>query len=204
MRQVLCILMALGLASCANQTCVLVSSTTGIGLDIDYNPQTQMPHAKLGYIRNELVLAPTNRAAKGYPETGREEGAPDVPNIIVEFNFANFFTFWGDSGIYQRIAIGDEAVTQPGAAVMFAKDPAGKLDDKAVEAITALSGVKSVGPRISARKLKIVTLGKDPVVRELILVRLSEYGVNSWDNFIDGKPRELTEDEMDKIINGVK
>jgi hypothetical protein len=73
------------------------------------------------------------------------------------------------SGIYQRLAVGDIAVTQPGASLMFAKDGGGNLDSTAVAALSAAQGnlfaqvspadwkkaVEAAGERAKERRAKI-------------------------------------------------
>ena len=115
------------LQGCTNKGySVLASTATSIGVEISQNPATQFPQGKLGYNRAELAFVPTNR--NGGPEAGGAgNGAEDSANVIMELRYGGIFDWGPTSGIYQRLAVGTEAVQQPGAAFMFAKDAAGDL-----------------------------------------------------------------------------
>lgn len=129
---------------CSSQTCVLVQQTRGIGIRASYNSQSQLPEFWLGYIGNSLVLAPTNRQADttdvGEPGgAGQCEGAKDTTNIITDFQLSNFFSFWRDHGVYERVAIGDKAVEN--AKWMMLRDAGGELSSSTIEAINKLQTV---------------------------------------------------------------
>lgn len=96
---------------------VVTGTGTIIGVQIAENPATQLYEAKLGYARAETALVPTNG-----------------PAVIMELRYGGIFSRSG--GIYQRLAVGKDAVQQPGAAFMFAKDAEGNLPTNVVEAIT--------------------------------------------------------------------
>lgn len=96
----------------------VVSGTgTILGVQIAENPATQLYEAKFGYARAEVALVPTNG-----------------PAVIMELRYSGIFSRSG--GIYQRLAVGNAAVSQPGAALMFAKDADGNISSNAVQAIT--------------------------------------------------------------------
>lgn len=111
---------ALLLTGCSaiNHSYVVSGTGTILGLQIAENPATQLYEAKFGYARAEMALVPTNG-----------------PAVIMELRYSGIFSRSG--GIYQRLAVGDAAVKQPGAAFMFAKDANGNLSSNVVEAITA-------------------------------------------------------------------
>ena len=101
---------------CASQTCVVVTSQTGVGIVASYNAQSQMPEGKLGYLRNEVAIVPTNKtpdcayekdAKQAYQ--GGSGGAKDSPNVIMDFNLGNWFAFWENQNLSNRIAVGDKA-----------------------------------------------------------------------------------------------
>jgi len=118
---------ALALTGCVANNTVLVSTATIIGVDIGQDPSTGMYHAKLGYNRGELAMVPsTNRY---------------TPDVITELKYNGIFSTGADSGIYQRMAVGATAVSQPGAMAMFLKGSDGKLTSNSVEAIKSLSSV---------------------------------------------------------------
>jgi hypothetical protein len=114
------LLAALLLTGCSaiNHSYVVSGTGTILGLQIAENPATQLYEAKFGYARAEMALVPTNG-----------------PAVIMELRYSGIFSRSG--GIYQRLAVGDAAVKQPGAAFMFAKDANGNLSSNVVEAITA-------------------------------------------------------------------
>jgi len=110
------------MTSCSTQPRVLSATGTIIGVEIAQNPQSQLYQAKLGYNRAELAVVPMNT------------NTHKVPNVIMELRYQSIFSF-SDAGIYQRLAIGDEAVSQPGAAFMFAKTPKGEISPGTAEAV---------------------------------------------------------------------
>ena len=122
---------------------VVVTSATIIGVDISQDTATQSPSATLGYKRAEFAFVPTNKAL--IPETKQGEqqneevntstkhkGADETANVLMELRYSGIFSTGENSGIYQRLAVGDIAVKQDGATVLFSKDAKGKVNDKAV------------------------------------------------------------------------
>ena len=101
------------LSGCENLHSVVTTTQTGLGVSVSENPSTQLYEARLGYFRNEFAFVPgdTNR-----PGT--------VPDVLLEIRLENIFK---GGLVYQRLAVGRNAVTQPGAALMFAKDPKGNI-----------------------------------------------------------------------------
>ncbi len=129
-------------AGCAaNRHAVIASTGTTIGLEVSQNPTNQIPEAKLGYNRAEFAYVPTNRSTNADP--GRVgEGAKDSANVLMELKYSNIFGGDG-SGIYQRLAVGDIAVKQPGATLMFLRDVQGTVGSNAAPAVVAaLEGVE--------------------------------------------------------------
>jgi hypothetical protein len=150
---VLPIVLCLGCAS--GKHYVIASTGTVIGLEIAQNPTTQMYNAKLGYDRAELALVPSNRASgkKGDVSTGN--GAADTTDVMMELHYANIFSL-SSSGIYQRLAVGKTAVSQPGAAIMFAKGKDGQLDPEVAKVIShAVTTVPEVQTDITVLKLPL-------------------------------------------------
>ncbi|WP_035056115.1 hypothetical protein [Desulfuromonas sp. TF] len=146
------ILAGMLIQGCARQGySVLASTGTLIGVEISQNPASQAPQAKLGYNRAELAFVPTNRAAGENPGN-THHGARDSANVIMELKYAGIFDWGSNSGIYQRLAVGDLAVQQPGAAAMFIRKGDGTVDDEAVKALEALKGISE--PDISVEKSK--------------------------------------------------
>jgi hypothetical protein len=142
-------------AGCAqNRHYVTAATSTIIGLEIAQNPSTQMYNAKLGYNRAELALVPSNRGTdKDDQSTGG--GAADTTDVVMELHYANIFSL-SSSGIYQRLAVGHNAVAQPGAAFMFAKGKDGTLDPKVADSVSrAIGVVPLVSADVAALKVPI-------------------------------------------------
>lgn len=119
------------LVGCATRHAVIVNTGTVLGIDISENPSTSLYHVKLGYARTEFAYVPSNRSTStNDPTTG--SGAKDVPDVLLELKMQNIFQ---GGGVYQRLAVGNIAVTQPGAAFMFAKDATGNFAPGTVEAV---------------------------------------------------------------------
>jgi hypothetical protein len=122
------LLAILSLQGCATRGySVLASTGTIIGLEVSQNPATQMPQARLGYNRAELTYVPTNRNFKDDAgDTGG--GARDTANVLMELRYGGTFDIGKSSAIYQRLAVGDDAVKQPGAVAMFLRNAEGGVD----------------------------------------------------------------------------
>ncbi len=134
------------LSGCQNSgSYVLAATGTNIGVEVSQNPATQSPQAKLGYNRAELAFVPTNRSGETSASTSNSlgRGAPEVADVIMELRYMGIFSLGADSGVYQRLAVGPNAVRQPGAAFMFAKKPDGTID---AATATALEHVKAIPP----------------------------------------------------------
>jgi hypothetical protein len=138
------------LAACATPTTnhyVIASTGTVIGVEVSQNPANQTPQAKLGYDRAELALVPTarptctiandNSAVNCAPATG--DKVKDVPDVLMELRYGGIFDLGASSGIYQRLAVGKDAVSQPGAALLFARDADGKIEPAAINALAIQS-----------------------------------------------------------------
>lgn len=145
----------LALTGCRSpQHSILAASGTAIGLEVAENPASQLYHAKLGYVRSELAIVPSNRASTDYGDsTGN--GAKDTGNVVMELHYGSIFNLKSAS-IYQRLAVGDIAVAQPGAAYMFAKNTDGTLDPATARAVSdSIKGVPSSNPQVTASKVPL-------------------------------------------------
>lgn len=193
------------LFGCKAQTCVVANTDTLIGIEAIYQPDLNLPVAKLGYARHEMVIVPTNRVSDDNPTGIQGQGARDSANVITEFNFTNFFSFWRSNGIYQRIAVGDIAVTQPGASMMFAKDETGQISAAAAEAIKSLSAKSDSSdtslPEKTKLKTQLLKLCKDEAVKAKVLAFLKEKG-STWDDFIDDRI-QIAVEEIKKLIEEI-
>lgn len=154
---------------CKSQTCVVTATATGIGLRASYDQKTQMPLGELGYIHTAVAIVPTDRQADG--ETIKESAtAASSTDVINEISFNNFFSFWNENGIYERIAVGKNAVSQPGAVALFAKNNGGNMDANSVKALEAIYQIKPQPiPKLDL-KLKLIQLvGKDVAKQQVAI-----------------------------------
>src|SRR5262245_16999965 len=127
---VLAPILVIGIAAtgCANQGYSVIASTaTTIGVGISQQPSNGAVDATLGYKRAEFAFVPTNRNS-GEAAGATGGGAKDTGNVILELKYFGIFSTGSDSGVYQRLAVGETAVKQPGAAALFLKGADGKLD----------------------------------------------------------------------------
>lgn len=111
------------LAGCAHNNTVVVGTGTVIGVEISENPATGLYQAKLGYNRGEVAFVPI--PTNGLP-----------PDVLTELRYAGIFARTG--GIYQRMAVGATAVSQPGASMLFAKDSAGNISAEVANALSTI------------------------------------------------------------------
>jgi hypothetical protein len=132
---------------------VIAATGTSIGVEVSQNPATQVPQAKLGYQRAELAMVPTNRSAEKTTTTGNSmgEGAKDHGEVIMELRYGGIFDTGKSSGIYQRLAVGKVAVTQPGAAFMFAKDDEGALSPHTADALVRVTESSAFADKLSGK-----------------------------------------------------
>jgi hypothetical protein len=130
---------------------VIASTATVIGVEISQNPATQAPQAKLGYNRGEFAFVPTNRHA-GEAAGNPQRGASDTANVIMELRYGGIFDLGPSSGIYQRLAVGETAVRQDGAALLFMKNAEGQIDPAAARALEAVTSLPLVSPDVEAAR----------------------------------------------------
>jgi hypothetical protein len=125
---------SLGACSSDDEYYVIAATGTVIGVEVSQNPATQAPQAKLGYNRGELAVVPSNRPPCVTDDSATVQcgslgqGAKDVPDVLMELRYGGIFDTGPSSGIYQRLAVGETAVAQAGAALMFARNAEGTLD----------------------------------------------------------------------------
>jgi hypothetical protein len=129
---ILCVAVALFvvlLTGCSTANSVIVNTGTVLGVAVAENPSSGMYEARFGYARTEFAYVPSNRSVL---TNGVVVGAQEVANVLMEVRMENVFK---GGLIYQRLAVGDEAVKQPGAALLFAKGVSGNLDAQAIAAV---------------------------------------------------------------------
>ena len=152
---------------------LLATSSTVIGLKIEQAPTTQTPTADLGYVRTELAVVPTDRGQcvkKGKTAVECPEGAygsaTSAPNVLMELRYSSILS--AQSTIYQRLAIGDIAVAQPGAAILMAKDKKGDVDkdaSKAIESAYAKKALSDIDYIVTCIAPKDGLIDSDPIAK---------------------------------------
>ena len=121
------------LAGCAAPNSIVTTAQSVLGISVAENPATQLYEARAGIVLNQIAVVPcgTNSA-----------GGLVVPDVIQEFRVNNLFA---GGLVYQRLAVGANAVNQPGAAMMFAKDSSGKLSTNAIDSV--INRLQSIAPK---------------------------------------------------------
>ncbi len=139
MKYMIALTVAVLLAGCSTSHSVIVSTGTVLGVAVSENPGTGMYEARFGYARTEFAYVPSNRA-RTTNEVNAGRGAKDVANVLMEVRMENIFK---GGLVYQRLAVGDDAVKQPGAALLFAKAPDGTLDPSVLGAVRSVPEVNA-------------------------------------------------------------
>ena len=109
------------LCGCTNLHSVITSTQTGLGVSVSENPSTQLYELRFGYFRNEFAFVPGDT---NHPGT--------VPDVLMEIRMENIIK---GGLVYQRLAVGSNAVMQPGAALLFAKGADGQTDPRTAAAL---------------------------------------------------------------------
>jgi hypothetical protein len=112
---VICAGMLLG-PGCAPSGYITASVQSVIGLDISENPQTQVPHIRFGFIRNQLYYIPTGKVVVSGGAAGSGE-AKETPELVSDIDVD--ITFLNKTKIIERFAVGPVAVTTGAAKIMF-------------------------------------------------------------------------------------
>lgn len=115
--------MALLATSCTNLHSVIATTQTGLGVSVSENPSTQLYEVRFGFFRNEFTFVPGDT---NHPGT--------VPDVLMELRYENILK---GGMLYQRLAVGKNAVGQPGATLLFAKDVNGTVNSNVINAISA-------------------------------------------------------------------
>lgn len=188
MRTIIALLAAVLLAGCAANNTVLVSTATVIGVEVGQNPSTGMYHAKLGYNRGEFALVPSTNKY--------------TPDVIMEIRYSGIFSTGEGSGIYQRLAVGSTAVSQPGAMAMFLKDPSGNISSNTVAALKSLAAVPTVNTTVTASLVTMAATYKTAADKAPWDAVAAANGYPSFAAFlIDPK---LTPDKVTSVATGLK
>ena len=202
LRYILVGLVLAGITGCETTRYRVIASTgTNIGVEISQNPATQVPQAKLGYQRAELALVGD--------VAGESGGTNEVADVLMEMRYRGIFSWGENSGIYQRLAVGKTAVSQPGAALMFARADDGSLDSNTAKAASDMYGTheKTVIGRAIKSEISTHYMANEGD-RDKIKATIQELLGVDWNNFLSGKfsdkqLKELKEKlESDGILKG--
>lgn len=136
------------LQGCAQQGYSVIATTgTTIGVEVGQDASGGFTGV-LGYRRAEFALVPSNRPAeKDESANGQPAGADQTGDVIMELRYTGF----SEAGIYQRLAVGRTAVSQPGAQIMFAKNAKGEVDPDTANALRAIQGVPVTADDVRVR-----------------------------------------------------
>ena len=128
------------LGGCAEQGySVIASAGTSLGLDIAQAPTGQLPQFSLGYRRAEHAFVPSNRPSNAKSDGSRIQGADETAEVLMELRYGGGVGTQVDTSIYQRLAVGKVAVSQPGAVALFLRDSSGQLDPAAAQELASVS-----------------------------------------------------------------
>jgi uncharacterized lipoprotein NlpE involved in copper resistance len=194
------------LIGCKNQGyTVIAASGTTIGVGISQQPTNGSVDATLGYKRAELAFVPTNRNS-GENAGTNGGGAKDTGNVIMELRYSGIFSLGENSGIYQRLAVGDKAVSQNGASLLFAKGHDGTISEETQKAINA---VKSIPPSTEdAEKTKAKLRNKHQALaaaNDTVATGKFDAAVKpefaNFGAFVSGKP---TEEKIEQVVSQLK
>lgn len=124
------------LCGCTNLHSVITSTQTGLGVSVSENPSTQLYELRFGYFRNEFAFVPGNTNCPA-----------SVPDVLMEIRMENIIK---GGLVYQRLAVGSNAVSQPGAALLFAKGADGQVDPRTAAALmkTPMPDTEATGGKL--------------------------------------------------------
>lgn len=174
----------LTLTNCTSEGHYLITSTgTVIGVEVANNATSGTPTASLGYKRAELAIVPTNRricivkdsdqSIECEDESGINEGAKDTGEVLLELRYGGIFDLGASSGIYQRLAVGTEAVKQPGAAFMFARSGNSEISNETASEVSEAIAAQANTAELESRSAETLQLARQQRV-SLILDKVDQ------------------------------
>lgn len=147
---------AMLLTGCAaDKDHVLAATTTVIGVQIHQKDTDKTPELKVGYARTELAFVPTDKRSDTDSAGGSATNSAEVLMEINAQGSVGLGTAY-QGGIYQRLAVGPIAVSQPGAALMMAKDASGNINSNTATAVAnatkAIHTIQESRPALTATR----------------------------------------------------
>jgi len=121
------------LGACSQQGYSVIAATaTTIGVSAGKDASGTGVETVLGYKRAEFAFVPTNRNGGEDANGSPKGGAKDSAEVLMEIRYGGT----DSSSIYQRLAVGEKAVSQPGAAMLFIRNANGDVDPEAAQALS--------------------------------------------------------------------
>lgn len=198
MKTFLSLLLLLPLLSCKHSdNHVVVGSSTVLGFEIGQNPASQMYNTKFGYVRAEFALVPSNRRTDTNSYAG---GARDVPDVMLELRMHDILK---GGGIYQRLAVGSNAVRQPGAALLFSKGSSGEVDPVVVDnVLKSFNSVPAQTVDVIAEKLVLAEAYSKTTSKAGFDAAAKVLGYSSFAEFLT--KTTLTAPEVKAMVEALK
>lgn len=123
------LLVILLLSGCATgHNYIVTGAQSVLGVTVSENPATQLYEARFGLVLSQVAFVP-----------GNTNDPASYPDVIQEFRIDNIFK---GGLVYQRLAVGKNAVEQPGASLMFAKDSKGMIGQDVVRNLQLIAPQK--------------------------------------------------------------
>ncbi len=110
-RRFVLLALCLLLGGCATNGYITSVISTGIGLDVSENPQTQVPHVRFGYIRNGVYYIPTDKVGNPVGDVRK------TPNVVSKIHVST--KFLSAITITEKFAVGGRAVHSDSAQQLF-------------------------------------------------------------------------------------
>lgn len=184
MKYTIFVLASIGLLAgfgCSTKHAVIAHTGTVLGVDVSQDPASGLYHAKLGFARSETAYVPSNRTTGSTNDPTTGQGAKDVAPVIMEIRLQNIFA---GGGLYQRLAVGAEAVEQPGATLMFAKDASGAISSNVAAVVASLQSVPTADASGIAAKVPLAKAYQMATDRANYDAVAKSFGYSSFDAFL--------------------
>lgn len=180
------------LSGCTSmQNSVVAATGTVIGVEVGTQQGTGAPTGVLGYRRAEFAHVPTNRG------TSNQGSVKDVANVVMELNYGAVLSQNGN--IYQRLAVGDQAVQAGSAAALFARPADGTTNANVAAAISAAAGTIMT----NADKLVNCTTKNgqlDKAAMDKIVERATKAGATGLHPYVDSFQDKMDDSRVRSIL----
>lgn len=173
---------------CAHRGYIVASVQTVIGLDVSENPQTQVPHVRFGYVRNQFYYVPTGKSEGDAP------GGPasDTPELVSDLDVD--MKFLDSTRIREKFAIGAVAVGGAPATAMFSEGR---------PVVTVVAG-SEINPLVQAIGAEIQKPGQEAKAKEWITKTYpNDPNKNDVDKFLDHPPAPAV-DTLAKLLKHLR